>query len=388
MLDQFSTNWNYPTAVRTGIGRVNDLPEICQSLGINKPLIVTDPGLHDLPMLKAAHDLCNAQLDACGLFFDIKGNPNEKNVAQGVLACNQGAHDGVIAFGGGSALDAGKAIALMVGQSGSIWDFEDLGDNHLRVNVDGMLPVVAVPTTSGTGSEVGRASIITDSEKKAKKIIFHANMMPAVVVLDAELTCGLPAHLTAATGMDALSHNLEALCSPLYHPMARGIAMEGMRLIKDYLPAAVANGNDLEARTHMQIASCMGATAFQKGLGAMHALAHPLGAVFDAHHGLLNAILMPYVLKANKKVITQDLTDASRYLKLPSPGFQSFFDWVLELRAQLNIPHTLAEIDIDDTEVDTIASMAIADPTASTNPIQFSTTEYRDICLNAIRGIL
>ncbi|MFK7730308.1 MAG: iron-containing alcohol dehydrogenase [Pseudomonadales bacterium] len=388
MLDQFTTNWNYPTAVRTGIGRVNDLPEICQSLGVNNPLIVTDPGLHDLPMLRAAHELCSTQLNDCGLFFDIKANPNEKNVAQGVLACKQGAHDGVIAFGGGSALDAGKAIALMVGQSDSIWNFEDIGDNHLRVNVDGILPIVAVPTTSGTGSEVGRSSIITDSERKAKKIIFHAKMMPAAVVLDAELTCGLPAQLTAATGMDALSHNLEALCSPIYHPMARGIAMEGIRLIKDCLPAAVADGSDLEARTHMQVASCMGATAFQKGLGAMHALAHPLGAVFDAHHGMLNAILMPYVLKANKKAIGEDLTDASRYINLSNPGFQSFFDWVLELRSQLNIPHTLAEIDIDDAQIETIANMAIADPTASTNPIQFTTAEYRDICLNAIRGIL
>ncbi len=388
MLDQLSGNWNYPTAVRTGIGRVNDLPEVCELLGIKNPLIVTDPGLHDLPMLKAAHELCGNELAGCGLFFDIKANPNEKNVEHGVTACREGGHDGVIAFGGGSALDAGKAIALMVGQSGPIWDFEDLGDNHLRVNVAGMLPVVAVPTTSGTGSEVGRASIITDSERKVKKIIFHANMMPAVVILDAELTCGLPAHLTAATGMDALSHNLEALCSPVYHPMARGIALEGMRLIKDNLPAAVANGNNLEARTHMQIASCMGATAFQKGLGAMHALAHPLGAVFDAHHGLLNAILMPYVLKANQSVIAQDLTDASRYLNLANPGFQSFFDWVLELRAQLHIPNTLADIDIDDAHVDTIARMALEDPTASTNPIQFSTADYRDICLNAIRGTL
>lgn len=388
MLDQLVGNWNYPTAVRTGIGRVNELPEVCESLGIKNPLIVTDPGLHDLPMVKAAHELCGAELEGCGLFFDIKANPNEKNVAQGVTACRQGSHDGVIAFGGGSALDAGKAIALMVGQSLSIWDFQDIGDNHLRVNVEGMLPVVAVPTTSGTGSEVGRASIITDSEKKVKKIIFHANMMPAAVVLDAELTCGLPAHLTAATGMDALSHNLEALCSPVYHPMARGIAMEGIRLINDHLPVAVADGHNLEARTHMQIASSMGATAFQKGLGAMHALAHPLGAVFDAHHGLLNAILMPYVLKANQSAIEQDLTDASRYLNLANPGFQSFFDWVLELREQLRIPNSLAEIDISDSQVDTIAGMAVEDPTASTNPIQFSTTEYRDICLNAIRGTL
>ena len=285
-------------------------------------------------------DSCrSAGLDA-GLFHAIKGNPTGKNVDDGVAAFKAGGHDGVIAFGGGSALDAAKAIALMAGQDRPLWDFEDVGDNHLRVNVAGMAPVVAIPTTAGTGSEVGRASVITDEREHVKRIIFHAKMLPAVVILDPELTVGLPPKITAATGMDALSHSLEAYCSPFYHPMAVGIAVEGIRLVKDYLPRACENGSDLEARLQMLVASSMGATAFQRGLGAMHALAHPLGALYDAHHGLLNAILMPYVLRANQSVIASRIGLLARYLELPDPSFDSFLDWVLEMRG-LGIPHTL-----------------------------------------------
>ena len=292
-------NWNYPTSVKVGAGRASELPQWCASLGMKRPLLVTDPGLAALPMTVKLLDSCrSAGLDA-GLFHAIKGNPTGKNVDDGVAAFKAGGHDGVIAFGGGSALDAAKAIALMAGQDRPLWDFEDVGDNHLRVNVAGMAPVVAIPTTAGTGSEVGRASVITDEREHVKRIIFHAKMLPAVVILDPELTVGLPPKITAATGMDALSHSLEAYCSPFYHPMAVGIAVEGIRLVKDYLPRACENGSDLEARLQMLVASSMGATAFQRGLGAMHALAHPLGALYDAHHGLLNAILMPYVLRAN-----------------------------------------------------------------------------------------
>ncbi|MFK8020565.1 MAG: iron-containing alcohol dehydrogenase [Pseudomonadales bacterium] len=385
-LEQFVANWNYPTAVRAGCGRVDDLAAACRELNIKNPLLVTDPGLRDLPMVQSAAQQCREQLEGCAVFAEIKSNPNEQNIEQGVLACKAGSHDGVIALGGGSALDAGKAIALMVGQNRPIWDFEDVGDNYLRVNVSAMLPVIALPTTSGTGSEVGRASVITDSQKKLKKIIFHPAMLPGLVILDPELTSGLPAKLTAATGMDALSHNLEALCSPLYHPMARGIAMEGIKLIKENLPAAVADGNNLHARTQMQVASCMGATAFQKGLGAMHALAHPLGALFDAHHGMLNAVLMPYVLKANESVIASDMEDLARYLNLPHASFQSILDWVIELRAQLGIPNSLAEIGIDDSLIEQIGQMAFEDPSAGTNPIAFTAAEYSDICLRAIHG--
>ncbi|WP_252178731.1 iron-containing alcohol dehydrogenase [Endozoicomonas sp. 4G] len=387
-IEQYTANWNFPTAIRAGVGRIKDLPAACIELGMKNPMMVTDPGLSELPMIEDARIRVSSALSGCGLFFGIKGNPTGENVAAGVAACKKGDHDGVIAFGGGSALDAGKAIALMVGQSRPIWDFEDIGDNYLRVNEKGMLPVVAVPTTAGTGSEVGRSSVITHQDKQVKKIIFHPGMLPGIVLLDAQLTCGLPARLTAATGMDALSHNLEAYCSPYHHPMAAGIALEGIRLVKDYLPRAVAQGDDLEARHQMLVASTMGATAFQKGLGAMHALAHPLGALYDAHHGLLNAVLMPYVLKVNRAVIGHKLSALSRFLDLPAPGFDAFFSWVIELRQQLKIPHTLAEIGIDDSQLDKVGQMAFADPSAAGNPIPFSAAEYQRIVQDAIRGDL
>ncbi|WP_297356109.1 iron-containing alcohol dehydrogenase [Paraburkholderia sp.] len=383
-----SVNWNYPTAVKVGVGRVRELPQWCESLGMRRPLLITDPGLAALPLIGSVLDHCRSAGLECGLFHDIKGNPTGKNVDDGVAIFKAGGHDGVIAFGGGSALDAAKAVALMVGQERPLWDFEDVGDNYLRVNVAGMAPVVAVPTTAGTGSEVGRASVITDDHAHVKRIIFHAKMLPAVVILDPELTVGLPAKLTAATGMDALSHNLEAYCSPFYHPMATGIALEGIRLIKQFLPRAVKDGHDLEARLQMLVASSMGATAFQRGLGAMHALAHPLGALYDAHHGMLNAILMPYVLKANEAVIAERIELLARYLELAQPSFASFLDWVLAMRESLGIPHTLSEIGIGAQDAAKVGEMAVVDGSAGTNPIQFSAADYSRIFVAAVEGML
>ena len=338
--------------------------------------------------MQQALDACLAAGLDCKVFSAIKSNPTGQNVTDGVAAYRTGLHDGVIAFGGGSALDAGKAVALMAGQDRPLWDFEDVGDNCLRVNVAGMAPVVAVPTTAGTGSEVGRASVITDEAAHVKRIIFHARMLPAVVILDPELTLGLPPKLTAATGMDALSHNLEAYCSPFYHPMAAGVALEGIRLIKQWLPLAVQDGQHREARLHMLVASSMGATAFQRGLGAMHALAHPLGALYDAHHGMLNAVLMPYVLQANRAAIDARITDLARYLDLPQPSFAAFLAWVLALREQIGIPHTLAPLGIDATQADLVARMALADGSAATNPIPFTESEYRTLFRNAVAGLL
>ncbi len=383
-----SVNWNYPTAIKVGPGRIDELPDHCRALGMERPLLVTDPALAALPMLEHAERACREAGLGCAVFHDIKGNPTGRNVDDGVAAFKRGRHDGVIAYGGGSALDAAKAIALMVGQDRPLWDFEDVGDNYLRVNVSGMAPVVAVPTTAGTGSEVGRASVITDESAQVKRIIFHARMLPSIVILDAQLTVGLPPRITAATGMDALSHNLEAYCSPFYHPMAAGIAVEAMRLIKEYLPQAVANGADLQARQQMLVASCMGATAFQRGLGAMHALAHPLGALYDAHHGLLNAILMPYVLKANQQAVAPRLETLARYLGLPQSGPDAVLDWVLALRKAVGIPHTLAEIGLDDAQADRVGRMASQDPSAGTNPLNLSAEQYSQLFRAAIRGNL
>ncbi|SEI71101.1 iron-containing alcohol dehydrogenase [Achromobacter sp. NFACC18-2] len=383
-----SVNWNYPTAIKVGPGRIDELPDHCRALGMERPLLVTDPALAALPMLDHAQRACREAGLGCAVFHDIKGNPTGRNVDDGVAAFKRGRHDGVIAFGGGSALDAAKAIALMVGQDRPLWDFEDVGDNYLRVNVSGMAPVVAVPTTAGTGSEVGRASVITDESAQVKRIIFHARMLPSIVILDAQLTVGLPPRITAATGMDALSHNLEAYCSPVYHPMAAGIAVEAMRLIKEYLPQAVANGADLQARQQMLVASCMGATAFQRGLGAMHALAHPLGALYDAHHGLLNAILMPYVLKANQQAVAPRLETLARYLGLPQAGPGAVLDWVLALREAVGIPHSLAEIGLDDAQAERVGHMASQEPSAGTNPINLSAGQYSQLFRAAIRGNL
>jgi len=384
----YSANWNYPTNVKVGAGRIMELPELCKAMAMQAPLLITDPGIAALPMLQKVVDEVKAAGLRCGLFSAIKANPTGENVQDGVEYYKNNDHDGVIAFGGGSALDAGKAVALMVGQNRPIWDFEDVGDNWARVEVDGMAPVVAVPTTAGTGSEVGRASVITDQEQHLKKIIFHPNMLPTQVILDPELSIGLPPAITAATGMDALSHNLEALCSPFYHPMAQGIAVEGIRIVKKYLARAVVNGTDIEARTQMLVCSSMGATAFQKGLGAMHALAHPLGGLYDAHHGTLNAILMPYVLQANQREIEEKINRLSRYIGLSDPGFDGFMDWVLQLREKLGIPHTLLEIGIDEAQAETIGKMALEDPSAGTNPISFSAIQYQRIFEDSVRGKL
>jgi len=383
-----SANWNYPTNIKAGAGRVKELPGLCREMGMQSPLLITDPGLAELPMIdQAVHDLKTAGLSP-GLYCAIKANPTGENVDAGVCFYRDNGHDGVIGFGGGSALDGAKAVALMVGQDRPLWDFEDIGDNWSRVNVAGMAPVIALPTTAGTGSEVGRAAVITDPENHIKKIIFHPAMLPAQVILDPELTVGLPAALTAATGMDALSHNLEALCSPFYHPMADGIAIEGIHLVHRYLPRAVADGSDMEARSQMLVCSTMGAAAFQKGLGAMHALAHPLGALYDAHHGTLNAILMPYVLKANRSAIEEKMTRLTRYLGLTETGFEGFLAWVVELRDQLGIPNTLAELDIDDNDSETVSKMAVADPSAGGNPIAFSRRDYQRLFQDAVAGKL
>jgi len=384
----YSANWNYPTNVKVGAGRVSELAELCQSLGMSAPLVITDPGLAALPMFDKVVKDINAAGLRCGVFSGIKANPTGENVEDGTAYYRENNHDGVIAFGGGSALDAAKAVALLVGQDRPVFDFEDVGDNWLRVNVEGMAPLVAVPTTAGTGSEVGRASVITDASNHVKKIIFHPNMLPTEVILDPELTVGLPASITAATGMDALSHNLEALCSPFYHPMAEGIAVEGIRLVQEFLPRAVADGSDIEARTQMLVASSMGATAFQKGLGGMHALAHPLGALYDAHHGMLNAILMPYVLQANRVEIEARIDRLTRYLGLETTGFDGFLGWVLALREQLGIPHTLAGIGIDAEQAELVGKMAVEDPSAGGNPITFSAEQYQQIFSDAVAGTL
>ncbi len=381
-------DWSYPTRVRFGPGRIAELAQACRELGMTRPLLVTDPGLAALPMVK---DALARNEDAglpTALFSDVKGNPVVANVDAGVAAYRAAGCDGVIAFGGGSGLDAAKAVALMVGQTRPIWDFEDREDWHTRANAEAIAPVVAVPTTAGTGSEVGRAAVITDHETHTKKIIFHPKLLPGIVVSDPVLTVGLPPHITAATGMDALAHNLEAYCAPGFHPMADGIALEGVRLIREWLPAAVRDGADLAARAHMLAAASMGATAFQKGLGAIHALSHPIGAVHDTHHGLTNAVVMPYVLAFNRPAIEQRMTRLAAYLGLPDPSFDAVQGWILDLREEIGIAHTLAGLGIGEAHVDALVPMAANDPTCGSNPIPIGEPELRRMFLMAINGEL
>ncbi|MDE2383117.1 MAG: iron-containing alcohol dehydrogenase [Alphaproteobacteria bacterium] len=380
-------NLNFPTAIKFGAGRIKELADHCKAVGIKRPLLVTDPGLAKMPMVDAMMaDLKAAGLGAA-LFSDVRPNPVEANITAGVKAFKAGMHDGVIALGGGSGLDIGKMIALMHGQTISVFDLEDIGDWWTRADASRIAPIIAVPTTAGTGSEVGRAGVVTHPTTHEKKIIFHPAIMPKVSILDPELTVGLPAKLTAATGMDALSHNLEAYCAPFYHPLAKGVALEGMLLIKENLVKAVKKPKDLDARGNMLVASAMGATAFQRGLGAMHALAHPFGGLYDAHHGLLNGIVMPYVLKANRKKIEKDIERASAYLGIKG-GFNGFLKWVLALRKELGIPHKLADIGIDTKRLDEVAKMAVKDPSAGGNPIQFTEKQYKALAKKCVVGDL
>jgi hypothetical protein len=380
-------NFNFPTSIKFGAGRIKELAEHCKAAGIHRPLLVTDPGLAAMAMTAAiVEDAKRAGL-AIAMFSDVRPNPVEANIHEGVKAFKAGGHDGVVAFGGGSGLDIGKMVALMHGQSISVFNLEDVGDWWTRADASKIAPIIAVPTTAGTGSEVGRAGVVTHPVTHEKKIIFHPAIMPKVAILDPELTVGLPAKLTAATGMDALAHNLEAFCAPFYHPMAAGVALEGMRLVKENLPRAVKKGTDLDARGHMLVASAMGATAFQRGLGAIHALSHPFGGLYDAHHGLLNGIVMPYVLKANRKKVEKDIERAAAYLGIKG-GFNGFLKWIVALKKEIGIPHALKDIGIDAKRLDEVAAMAIKDPSAGGNPILFNEKQYKALAKKCVMGDL
>ena len=380
-------NFNYPTAIKFGAGRIGELADHCKANNIMRPLFVTDPGLAAMAMVKTiVADVKRAGL-AIEMFSDVRPNPVEANIIEGVKAYKTGRHDGVIAFGGGSGLDVGKMVALMHGQNISVFELEDVDDWWTRADATRIPPIIAVPTTAGTGSEVGRAGVVTHPITHEKKIIFHPAIMPKVAILDPELTVGLPPKLTAATGMDALAHNLEAYCAPFYHPLSAGIGLEGMRLVKDNLAKAVKKGKDLDARGNMLVASAMGATAFQRGLGAIHALSHPFGGLYDAHHGLINGIIMPYVMKANRRKIEKDIERASAYLGIKG-GFNGFLKWILALRMEIGIPHSLAEIGIDTKRLDEVAAMSIKDPTAGANPVQFTEKQYKALARKCVTGDL
>ncbi|MEP9372484.1 iron-containing alcohol dehydrogenase [Mesorhizobium sp. KR1-2] len=390
-MSKLVSKWNYPTTVRFGAGRISELPEALAATGIKRPLFVTDPGLAKLPVVASTLKILDDAKIPYGVFSEVKPNPVESNLTAGIAVFKQGKHDGVIAFGGGSALDLGKLIAFQAGQTRPIWDFEDVGDWWTRADADAIVPIIAVPTTAGTGSEVGRAGVITNEETHTKKVIFHPKMLPAIVIADPELTTGMPPFITAGTGMDALAHCLEAYCAPGYHPMADGIAVEGIRLVFENLPKAYADGKDLTARAHMMSAAAMGATAFQKGLGAIHSMSHPIGALYDTHHGMTNAVFMPYVLAFNREAIEDRIVRLTGYLGMKG-GFDGFAKAVLKLRKELKVPHTLPELikglDMDKKRKDLIADMAVVDPTAGGNPVKLTKKAALTLLDNAIEGVL
>lgn len=369
-------NWSYPTSVKFGAGRIKELPAACAQAGITRPLLVTDKGLANLPITAQVLDIMEGAGLGRGIFSEVDPNPNEKNLDAGVAAYKSGGHDGVIAFGGGSGLDLGKMVAFMAGQSRPVWDYEDVDDWWTRADADAIAPIIAVPTTAGTGSEVGRASVITNSVTHVKKIIFHPKVMPEVVICDPELTTGMPKFITAGTGLDAFAHCVEAFSSPNYHPMSQGMALEGMRLVKDYLPRAYADGTDLEARAHMMSAAMMGATAFQKGLGAIHAMSHPVGAVYGTHHGTTNAVCMPAVLQLNAPEIRDRFRTAAAYLDIDG-GFDGFCAFVQEFNDALGIPRKLSEMGVEAARIDDLVAEAIQDPSCGGNPVKLTKENLR-----------
>ena len=376
-------NWSYPTAIKFGVGRVAELAEHCHAVGLKRPLLVTDKALASLPITAAALDVLEAAGLGRAVFSDVDPNPHEGNMADGIAAYKAGGHDGVVCFGGGSALDLGKMIALMADQTISVWDLEDIDDWYTRADANLIAPIIAVPTTAGTGSEVGRAGVLTNSVTHKKKIIFHPKLLPVVTICDPALTVGMPKFITAGTGMDALAHCLEAYCSPFYHPMSQGIALEGMRLVFENLPLVYADPTDLDARAQMMSAAAMGAVAFQKGLGAIHSLSHPVGAVYGTHHGTTNAVVMPIVLEFNKVEIEGRIDRAAAYLGI-NGGFAGFHDQVMELRALLNIPASLSAMGVQFADLDMLTDMALEDPSCGGNPVLMTRSNTRalfDACM-------
>jgi 4-hydroxybutyrate dehydrogenase len=376
-------NWSYPTSIRFGAGRISELADACAAANISKPLLVTDRGLATMDITIKAQELLSAAGLGGDIFCDVDANPNDQNVRAGLSIYREGGFDGVIAFGGGSALDLGKTLAFMTGQTRPLWDFEDIGDWWMRADPAGIHPIVAVPTTAGTGSEVGRASVITNTATHQKKIIFHPKMLPVVVICDPELTIGMPDFITAGTGLDAFAHCVEAYSSPHYHPMSQGMALEGMRLVQQYLPRAYHDGGDIEARAHMMAAAMMGATGFQKGLGAIHAISHPVGAVHGTHHGTTNAVCMPAVLAFNRPEIETRFDAVAAYLDITG-GYQGFCDYVVQLNEQFKIPKTLTALGVENPDVDSLTKSALEDPSVSGNPVAMNYANTRAL----IEGLL
>ena len=375
-------NWNYPTNVWFGVDRSKEIQKACDTLGIKNPLIVTDPGLLQTSII----DEINSGLSSnTQIYSDVQGNPTGSNVTNGVKVFLEGDHDGVIAIGGGSGMDAGKGIAFLAHQSRPLWDFEDIGDWWTRADSSVIKPIIAIPTTAGTGSEVGRAAVFLNEENYKKKIIFHPKMLPQIAILDPSLTLNLPKSITAGTGMDALAHCIEAYSSPFYHPMAEGTALEGLRLVKENIQEVYHNGNNVEARSHMLVASMMGAAAFQKGLGAIHSVTHPVNSLYKTHHGTTNGTVMPFVLNYNRSTIEEKFTRLANFLDIKN-GFEGIVDWIIELKKDMEIPETLKDMGVNEGDEIKLAPLAQEDPSTGANPLEMTVERFQELILNCISG--
>jgi len=375
-------NWNYPTNVWFGVDRSKEIQKACDTLGIKNPLIVTDPGLLQTSII----DEINSSLSSnTQIYSDVQGNPTGSNVTNGVKVFLEGNHDGVIAIGGGSGMDAGKGIAFLAHQSRPLWDFEDIGDWWTRADSSVIKPIIAIPTTAGTGSEVGRAAVFLNEENHKKKIIFHPKMLPQIAILDPSLTLNLPKSITAGTGMDALAHCIEAYSSPFYHPMAEGTALEGLRLVKENIQEVYHNGNNVEARSHMLVASMMGAAAFQKGLGAIHSVTHPVNSLYKTHHGTTNGTVMPFVLNYNRSTIEEKFTRLANFLDIKN-GFEGIVDWIIELKKEMEIPETLKDMGVNEGDEIKLAPLAQEDPSTGANPLEMTVERFQELILNCISG--
>ena len=375
-------NWNYPTNVWFGVDRSKEIQKACDTLGIKNPLIVTDPGLLQTSII----DEINSSLSSnTQIYSDVQGNPTGSNVTNGVKVFLEGSHDGVIAIGGGSGMDAGKGIAFLAHQSRPLWDFEDIGDWWTRADSSVIKPIIAIPTTAGTGSEVGRAAVFLNEENHKKKIIFHPKMLPQIAILDPSLTLNLPKSITAGTGMDALAHCIEAYSSPFYHPMAEGTALEGLRLVKENIQEVYHNGNNVEARSHMLVASMMGAAAFQKGLGAIHSITHPVNSLYKTHHGTTNGTVMPFVLNYNRSTIEEKFTRLANFLDIKN-GFEGIIDWIIELKKDMEIPETLKDMGVNEGDEIKLAPLAQEDPSTGANPLEMTVERFQELILNCISG--
>ena len=375
-------NWNYPTNVWFGVDRSKEIQKACDTLGIKNPLIVTDPGLLQTSII----DEINSGLSSnTQIYSDVQGNPTGSNVTNGVKVFLEGSHDGVIAIGGGSGMDAGKGIAFLAHQSKPLWDFEDIGDWWTRADSSVIKPIIAIPTTAGTGSEVGRAAVFLNEENHKKKIIFHPKMLPQIAILDPSLTLNLPKSITAGTGMDALAHCIEAYSSPFYHPMAEGTALEGLRLVKENIQEVYHNGNNVEARSHMLVASMMGAAAFQKGLGAIHSITHPVNSLYKTHHGTTNGTVMPFVLNYNRSTIEEKFNRLANFLDIKN-GFEGIVDWIIELKKEMEIPETLKDMGVNEGDEIKLAPLAQEDPSTGANPLEMTVERFQELILNCISG--